>query len=39
MSKETNFIEKIAPFCQKYAKKFGYKICSAAIARAFLESA
>ena len=39
MSKETNFIEKIAPFCQKYAKKFGYKICSAAIAQACLESA
>lgn len=33
------FIEKIAPYCQKYAKKYGFKICSSAIAQACLESA
>lgn len=32
------FIEKIAPLQIKYAKKYGYKICSAAIAQACLES-
>lgn len=34
-----DFIEQIAPYMQKYAQKYGYKICSAAIAQACLESA
>lgn len=33
------FIEKIAPIIQKYAKKNGYKICSTVIAQACCESA
>ena len=33
------FIEKIAPYMIKYAKKYGYKIVSSAIAQACLESA
>lgn len=33
------FIQAIAPHMQKYAKEFGYKIVSAAIAQACLESA
>ena len=33
------FINTIAPLCQKYAKKYGFKIVSAAIAQACLESA
>lgn len=33
------FIEKIAPIIQKYAKKYGYKVCSPIIAQACLESA
>ena len=33
------FIQTIAPYMQKYAKEFGYKIVSAAIAQACLESA
>lgn len=33
------FIEKIASYCQKYSKKYGFKICSSAIAQACLESA
>jgi N-acetylmuramoyl-L-alanine amidase CwlA len=32
------FINKIAPIFQKYAKQYGYKIASAAIAQACLES-
>lgn len=39
MSIESNFIEQIAPLFQKYAKQYGYKICSPAIAQACLESA
>ena len=35
---EKEFIEKIAPLCVKYAKKYGFKIASAAIAQACLES-
>ena len=33
------FIEQIAPFCQKYSKQYGFKIASPAIAQACLESA
>ena len=33
------FIETIAPLFQKWAKQYGYKIVSAAIAQACLESA
>ena len=33
------FIKKIAPIVQKYAKKYGYKVCSPIIAQACLESA
>lgn len=33
------FIEAIAPYCQKYSKQYGFKIASAAIAQACLESA
>lgn len=33
------FIEEIAPIIQKYAKKYGYKVCSPIIAQACLESA
>lgn len=32
------FIQTIAPLCQKYAKQYGFKIASAAIAQACLES-
>ena len=39
MSKEIDFIQKIAPYMQKYAKQYGHKICSAAIGQACLESA
>lgn len=38
MTKE-KFIEKIAKYCQKYAKEFGFKVVSPAIAQACLESA
>jgi hypothetical protein len=38
-SKEEQFIQSIAPYMQKYSKEFGYKVCSAAIAQACLESA
>lgn len=37
--KEQDFINKIAPLHIKYAKKYGFKIVSAAIAQACLESA
>ena len=33
------FIAAIAPYCQKYAKQYGFKVASAAIAQACLESA
>ena len=36
---EQEFIEKIAPYMQKYSKQYGYNLCSAAIAQACLESA
>lgn len=32
------FIQTIAPYMQKYAKQYGFQICSAAIAQACLES-
>ena len=38
MSQQEDFIIKIAPFCQKYAKKYGFKVASPAIAQACLES-
>lgn len=38
MSRETDFIEKIAPIIQKEAKKRGYKFPSAIIGQAVLES-
>lgn len=34
-----SFIKEIAPYVQKYAKKYGIKCCSAVIAQACLESA
>lgn len=39
MSKQTEFIEKIAPYVQKYASKYGINVCSPIIAQACLESA
>ena len=33
------FIQTIAPYCQKYAQKYGFKVVSPAIAQACLESA
>ena len=33
------FIQTIAPYCQKYAQKYGFKVASPAIAQACLESA
>lgn len=33
------FIQAIAPFCQKYAQQYGFKVASPAIAQACLESA
>ena len=36
---QQEFIEKIAPYMIKYAKQYGYKIVSAAIAQGCLESA
>ena len=36
---QLEFIEKIAPLCQKYAKQYGQKFASPAIAQACLESA
>lgn len=33
------FIDAIAPYCVKYAKKYGFKVASPAIAQACLESA
>lgn len=38
MTQQEEFIEKIAPLHQKYAKKYGFKIVSAGIAQACLES-
>ena len=35
---QLEFIEKIAPLCVKFAKKYGYKVASPAIAQACLES-
>ena len=32
------FIKTIAPYCQKYSKKYGFKVASPAIAQACLES-
>lgn len=31
-------INRIAPYCQKYAEQYGYKVCSPAIAQALQES-
>lgn len=39
MTKQTDFINKIAPIIQKYAAKYGFKCCSGIIAQACLESA
>lgn len=39
MSKQTDFINKIAPIVQKYARLYGFKCCSGIIAQACLESA
>jgi N-acetylmuramoyl-L-alanine amidase len=39
MSKQTEFINKIAPIIQRYAKQYGFKTCSGIIAQACLESA
>ena len=36
---QQEFIKEIAGYCQKYAQKYGFKIASAAIAQACLESA
>lgn len=36
---QEEFIAKIGPLCQKYAKKYGFKVASPAIAQACLESA
>ena len=38
MTQQEEFINQIAPLCQKYAKKYGFKIVSAAIAQGCLES-
>ena len=38
MSQQEDFIATIGPFCQKYAKKYGFKVASPAIAQACLES-
>lgn len=38
MSLQTTFIEQIAPIIQKYAKIYGYKVCSPVIAQACCES-
>lgn len=38
MSKETDFIAKIAPIVQKYAPKYHISVCSAIIGQAVLES-
>ena len=35
---QQEFINQIAPLLQKYAKKYGYKVASAGIAQACLES-
>lgn len=36
---DKEFIAEIAPIVQKYAKQYGYKVCSAVIAQACIESA
>ena len=38
-SQQLEFIEKIGPIIQKYAKQYGYQVCSPIIAQACLESA
>ena len=38
ISQQEDFITKIGPLCQKYAKKYGFQIASAGIAQACLES-
>ena len=38
LQEQENFIKTIAPIFQKYAKKYGYKIVSAPIAQACMES-
>lgn len=38
MSQQEDFIATIGPLCQKYAKKYGFKVASPAIAQACLES-
>lgn len=39
MSKQTEFISKIAPIIKRYAKQYGFTCCSGVIAQACLESA
>ena len=39
MSRQTDFINEIAPIIQKWQKHFGFGVCSAIIAQACLESA
>lgn len=38
MSSQSEFIEQIGPLIQKYAKQYGYQVCSPIIAQACLES-
>ena len=39
MSKQTEFISKIAPIIKRYVKQYGFTCCSGIIAQACLESA
>ena len=39
MSVQTDFINSIAPYVQKWQKQYGFGVCSAIIAQACLESA
>lgn len=38
MTRQEDFIKTIAPYCIKYAKQYGFKVASPAIAQACLES-
>ena len=38
MARQEDFIKAIAPYCIKYAKQYGFKVASPAIAQACLES-
>ena len=38
MAQQEDFIKAIAPYCIKYAKQYGFKVASPAIAQACLES-